>query len=77
MARVLQHRPATQFFELQTSRSTDHTTTIKKTCHAYCHDDTMTSDSLNSGGIALGGRSDQVALAEELSRECTSEKIWR
>jgi transposase-like protein len=57
MARALQHHPATQFFELQTTRSTDPTTTIKKTCHAYCHDHTMTSDSLSSGGIAIGGRS--------------------
>ena len=57
MARELQHRPDTQFFGLQTTRSTGRTTTIKKTYHAYCHDDTMTSDSLSSDGIALGGRS--------------------
>ena len=57
MASTLQHHQTTQFFGLQTTSTTDHTTTAKDTCNARRRHDTMTLDSLNLGGIGPRGRS--------------------
>ena len=76
MAYPLQHRQTTQFPELQTTGSEDSAATISNPCHARHPHDTMTSDSLSSTGIDLGGSSRQRAAVQRGGRERDTRQ-WR
>ncbi len=57
MAHTLQNHQATGLFGPLTTGTKDYTITVKSTCNTDRRRDTMTSDSLNLAGIAIGGRS--------------------